>query len=143
MKSSATPSNEDQFGLIVARALSSNLEQMPYEVQERLRAARMRAVAARRVAPIFVATTQAQHVGHGTLSLGGPWKGWTPLASIFPIALLLVGLFTINMVIDDYRANEVAEVDAALPTDDLPPHAYTDPGFLHFLKLKSADSTQD
>ena len=53
MKPSTAPSNEDQFGHIVARALSANLEQMPYEVQERLRAARMRAVAARRVAPIW------------------------------------------------------------------------------------------
>jgi len=52
MKPSTAPSNEDQFGHIVASALSANLEQIPYEVQERLRAARMRAVAARRVAPI-------------------------------------------------------------------------------------------
>jgi len=143
MKPSTAPSIEDQFGRIVARTLSANLEQMPYEVQERLRAARMRAVAARRVGPILVAQTEVQYLGNGTLSLGGPWKGWTPLASMFPIALLLVGLFTINMVLDDYRANEVAEVDSALLTDDLPPHAYTDPGFLHFLKLQSSDSTQD
>ena len=143
MKPSTAPSNEDQFGHIVARALSANLEQMPYEVQERLRAARMRAVAARRVGPILVAQTEVQHVGHGTLSLGAPWKGWTPLASMFPIALLLVGLFTINLVLDEYRANEVAEVDAALLTDDLPPHAYTDPGFLQFLKLQNAEPTSD
>ena len=104
MKPSTAPSIEDQFGRIVARTLSANLEQMPYEVQERLRAARMRAVAARRVGPILVAQTEVQY---------------------------------------DYRANEVAEVDSALLTDDLPPHAYTDPGFLHFLKLQSVDSTQD
>ncbi len=30
--------------------------------------------------------------------------------------------------------NEVAEVDAALLTDDLPPSAYADPGFLQYLK---------
>jgi len=136
-------SPEDQFGQQVARALSVNLDQMPYEVQERLRAARMRAVAARRVAPILVTRTETQHSGDGTLTLGSPWKGWTPLASLFPIALLLVGLFTINLVLDEYRANEVAEVDAALLTDDLPPHAYTDPGFLQFLKLQNAEPTSD
>ena len=43
MKPSTAPSNEDLFGRIVARTLSANLEQMPYEVQERLRAGRMRA----------------------------------------------------------------------------------------------------
>jgi hypothetical protein len=59
---------------------------------------------------------------------------------MFPIALLLVGLFTINMVLDEYRAKEVAEVDAALLTDDLPPTAYTDPGFVHFLKLPATEN---
>jgi hypothetical protein len=52
-----------------------------------------------------------------------------------------VGLLTINMVLDEYRANEVAEVDSALLTDDLPPTAYTDPGFVHFLKLSVTEDT--
>ncbi len=136
-------SPDDLFGQQIARALSSQLDQMPYEVQERLRAARTRAVAARRVAPILVTRTDAQHLGDGTLSLGSPWKAWTPLASLFPIALLVVGLVTINAVLDEFRANEVAEVDAALLTDDLPPHAYTDPGFLRFLKLQNPEPTPD
>jgi Protein of unknown function (DUF3619) len=136
-------SPDDLFGQQVARALSGQLEQMPYDIQERLRAARMRAVAARRVAPILVTRSETQHMGDGTLTLGAPWKGWTPLASLFPIALLLVGLLTINAVLDEYRANEVAEIDAALLTDDLPPHAYTDPGFLQFLKLQNPEPAQD
>ena len=40
----------------------------------------------------------------------------------------------INVVQDEKRAHELAEVDAALLTDDLPPAAYADPGFLQFLK---------
>jgi hypothetical protein len=141
MKISTHTQTEDQFGQLVTRALSANLEQMPYEVQERLRAARMRAVAARRVSPILVTRPQAQAMGDGTLTLGAPWKGWTPLASLFPMVLLVVGLFTINVVLDEYRANEVAEVDAALLTDDLPPSAYTDPGFVQFLKLSDSEKT--
>lgn len=141
MKPSTPLKTEDQFGHLVARALSANLEQLPYEVQERLRAARMRAVAARRVSPIFVTRPQAQAMGDGTLTLGAPRKGWTPLASLFPMLLLVVGLLTINMVLDEYRANEVAEVDAALLTDDLPPTAYTDPGFVHFLKLSASENS--
>jgi hypothetical protein len=35
---------------------------------------------------------------------------------------------------NEHRAHEVAEVDAALLTDDLPPSAYADPGFIQFLK---------
>ncbi|NBX55370.1 MAG: DUF3619 family protein [Betaproteobacteria bacterium] len=136
-------SPDDLFGQQVARALSGKLDQMPYDIQERLRAARMRAVAARRVAPIWVTRSNTQTLGDGTLTLGAPWKGWTPLASLFPIGLLLVGLLTINAVLDDHRAHEVAEIDAALLTDDLPPNAYTDPGFLQFLKLQNTDSAED
>ena len=141
MKTRTTVTTEDQFGHLVARALSANLEQLPYEVQERLRAGRMRAIAARRVSPVLAAQSPVQQMGDGTLSLGAPWKGWTPLASLFPVVLLVVGLLTINMVLDEYRANEVAEVDAALLTDDLPPTAYTDPGFVHFLKLSLTEDT--
>jgi hypothetical protein len=141
MKSSTDPHTEDQFGHLVARALSANLEQLPYEVQERLRAGRMRALAARRVSPVLATRPQAQQMGDGTLTMGAPWRGWTPLASLFPMVLLVVGLLTINVVLDEYRANEVAEVDSALLTDDLPPTAYTDPGFVHFLKLSVTEDT--
>jgi hypothetical protein len=58
------------------------------------------------------------------------------------MVLLVVGLLTINMVLDEFRANEVAEVDAALLTDDLPPVAYTDPGFVHFLKLSVTEHNE-
>jgi len=141
MKPSTTLKTEDQFGQLVARALSANLEQLPYEVQERLRAGRMRALAARRVSPVLATRPQAQQMGDGTLTMGAPWRGWTPLASLFPMVLLVVGLLTINVVLDEYRANEVAEVDSALLTDDLPPTAYTDPGFVQFLKLSVTEDT--
>ena len=141
MKPSTTLKTEDQFGQLVARALSANLEQLPYEVQERLRAGRMRAIAARRVSAVLATRPQVQQMGDGTLTLGAPWKGWTPVASLFPMVLLVVGLLTINVVLDEYRANEVAEVDSALLTDDLPPTAYTDPGFVQFLKLSVTEDT--
>jgi hypothetical protein len=35
---------------------------------------------------------------------------------------------------NEHRTNEIASLDAELLTDDLPPNAYTDPGFLIFLK---------
>ena len=45
---------------------------------------------------------------------------------------LVIGLFAINAAQDENGLNEVAEVDAALLTDDLPPEAYADPGFMQF-----------
>ena len=50
---------------------------------------------------------------------------------------LAAGLVAINVVQNEYRAQEVAEVDAALLTDDLPPAAYSDPGFVQFLKTSA------
>jgi len=35
---------------------------------------------------------------------------------------------------DEMRAKEIAEVDAELLIDDLPPQAYTDPGFAQFVR---------
>jgi hypothetical protein len=37
------------------------------------------------------------------------------------------------------RASEIAAVDAELLTDELPPAAYTDPGFLQFLRSNNAE----
>jgi hypothetical protein len=49
--------------------------------------------------------------------------------------VLAVGLFVIDGVQSEQRAQELAEIDAAILTDDLPPSAYADPGFAHFVKL--------
>ena len=55
---------------------------------------------------------------------------------ISPLIALIVGLISINIIQNDNRAGEIAEVDAALLTGDLPPTAYTDAGFLQFLKSR-------
>ena len=59
-----------------------------------------------------------------------------------PIALV-AGLATIKTFVDDDRANQLAEVDAALLADYLPPSAYADPGFLQFLKLPTLTEKQE
>ena len=46
----------------------------------------------------------------------------------------VAGLMFINAEQNDDRARELAEVDVALLTDELPPAAFADPGFLQFLK---------
>jgi hypothetical protein len=48
----------------------------------------------------------------------------------------VAGLIVITTLQEDNRTDELAEVDAALLTDDLPPAAYTDPGFAQFLKTE-------
>ena len=65
---------------------------------------------------------------------------WTRIGAVVPLVALVVGLFAISVVQDENRANDMAEVDAALLTDDLPPAAFTDPGFAQFLKTEASDS---
>jgi hypothetical protein len=52
---------------------------------------------------------------------------------------LIIGMLAIDVVQDEMRAMEAAEVDAALLVDELPPAAYTDPGFTHFLRSNQSD----
>jgi Protein of unknown function (DUF3619) len=129
----------DQFGRAVAMRLSAGAEDMPYEASERLRAARTRALALRRkpvMAPVVVGRGAA-----ATLALGGDERSlFNWIASVLPLIVLAAGLVLIHSIQTDYRASELAEVDAALLTDDLPPAAYADPGFVQY--LKSAGRTE-
>lgn len=124
---------QEQFGRAVGRRLSAGTAEIPYHVTERLRAARMQALASRKAeatAPHIVANGHA-----AALSLGKSRFGfWRQVGSVLPLVVLVGGLVLINSVMNDRRAREVAEVDAALLTDDLPPSAYADPGFAQFLK---------
>jgi hypothetical protein len=57
------------------------------------------------------------------------------MVSFLPLLVLLLGLMFIYEHQNDFRARELADVDQALLLDDLPPDAYTDPGFLKFLSV--------
>jgi hypothetical protein len=126
---------QDRFGLQVAARLSAGTAGLPYEISERLRAARVQALAKRKLADVRTASSVVQSGGTATLAFGeeGP-SWWTRIASALPLIVLAAGLVAIHVVQNDRRATEVAEVDAALLTDDLPLSAYADPGFLQFLK---------
>jgi len=126
----------DVIGRRFAQQLDLSTQQLPHDITERLRAARTRAVAARLVPQLQTAGGISVQGSVGALHLGDEgltW--WSRLASLLPLVALVTGLFCLQQVMDDTRADELAEVDAALLTDDLPPSAYADPGFLQFLKM--------
>jgi hypothetical protein len=52
---------------------------------------------------------------------------------------LVAGLIAIGVMQDELRASEVAEVDAELLTDELPPSAYVDPGFAQYLRVNQSN----
>ena len=66
-----------------------------------------------------------------------PLRLWLAMVGAFlylPLLALVAGLLFINSIQNEDRARELAEVDVALLTDELPPAAFSDPGFLQFLK---------
>jgi hypothetical protein len=138
-----TEAHTDRLARQVAAQLDQGLRELPHDISERLRAARTRAVAARRQPVMVLASATGVRVQKGTLVMqGGPDKmrfwGW--MGSLLPLIALFLGLFAIHTLQNDWRADELASVDAALLTDELPPTAYTDPGFLRFIRAGSPSS---
>ena len=134
-----TDTLQNRFGLRVAARLSAGTEGLPHDIGERLRVAREQAVA-RRKQPAAVlrqraAMAASRNGNTATLSFGDDGLGfWGRLTSAALVLVMAAGLIASNVIQDDDRTMEVADLDAALLTDDLPPEAYADPGFLQYLK---------
>jgi hypothetical protein len=127
---------QDRFALKAASYLSAGTADLPYDISERLRAARAQAVAKRKVAKIQTAGSVVTAGGSAAMTWGGDdgLSWWARIGTVLPLIALVIGLLAINSIQDDNRAQELAEVDAALLTDELPPAAFADPGFVQFLK---------
>lgn len=134
---------EDRFARKLTARLSEGTSELPHDISERLRVARMQALSKRKVAPsIQTATVVLGQGGAASLSFDNENPGWwNRIASALPIFALVAGMLTIYVVQNDNRTDELAEVDSALLSDDLPTAAYTDPGFVEFLKT-SRDSNK-
>lgn len=132
---------QDRFGRQLSARLTLGTAELPYEITERLRAARVQALARRKLVPALAPTVVASSGGAATLGFGGDegLSWWNRIASALPILVLAAGLVAIHVVQNDRRASEVAEVDAAILTDDLPPSAYADPGFTQFLRSSNTE----
>jgi hypothetical protein len=85
--------------------------------------------------PVF-----AGAIGNYTSSSRGLWGtvGW-----VAPLVVLVFGLIGIAQWQNDSRITDLAEVDAALLTDDVPPDAYADSGFMAFLKNGAISDSED
>ena len=132
--------HHDILGKRVAYRLTESAASLPHDVLERLKTARVNALQMRKVANCKTANVVTL-LGHGNiLQLGSHSNDlWGRLASLIPLLALVIGLMAISTLQDDYFMQELADVDAELLTDDLPPSAYTDPGFTQFLHLYQGD----
>ena len=126
---------QDRVGLKAASYLTLGAEQLPYDITERLRAARVQALSVRKVVAKVQVASSVNRNGGGTLTWGfGDGSDlWSRMASVVPLIALVLGLLAINAYNSEHRAKELAEVDSALLTDELPPAAFADAGFSQYL----------
>ena len=130
-----------RFALRVTARLSEQAGALSPDVSERLRFARSRALEhARAMRRSAQPRAVAAPVGAGVLALAGAPRGsswWVGPLSLLPLLALVAGLLLIQSEHAQRQVAAVAEVDADLLLDDVPPSAYSDPGFVEFLKHQS------
>lgn len=130
---------EARLGARLAAGLSERACELPHEIGERLRVGReqalrvaqQRRLALERAAQPAAAGTVAGR-SRGAALIGGGW--WRGLALGVPLLVLVIGLVLIGQQVTREQVQAAAEVDALLLSDDLPPAAWTDPGFREFLR---------
>lgn len=128
----------DRLGQTLAGMLSQANPELPHDLSERLRIARQQALAVRKPEP--APSLHVLQQGSSLTLAGPPSEGlglWSILGSAVPLLALLVGLVTVQLWDRDRTVSELAEIDTALLVDDLPPAAYSDPGFIQFLRQGS------
>ncbi len=126
-----TTLNEQQFANKIRRVLDHGLE-LDAATRERLRAARERALAARRLETESVLAWADNVLGR----VGG--VGGLSLRLLLPAVFLAISVAAIYTWQQQQRLAEVEEIDAELLTDDLPIDAYLDRGFEAWLKKRAS-----
>jgi hypothetical protein len=136
-RSGTDPGNlEARFGLRIGALLNERAQNTPHDVTERLRFAREQALArARTSQPISATAAVVVGAGSSRAATLGRQPGWlTRFASLLPLVALVGGLLLIDEWHDRAEIEAAADVDTALLGDVLPPDAYSDAGFVEFLK---------
>jgi hypothetical protein len=122
------------FAYKVRHALNETLDDLPTSTTDRLAQARKLALARKKAhvaAPLTVRHAKLATAGGGVLSQGFGWLGRVGLA--LPMLLLVGGLTGIYHFEEQQRIADLAEMDAAVLSDELPPTAYLDHGFNAYL----------
>lgn len=140
----ATPESLDRMGQNLAKILTQSCNELPHDLSERLRIARQQALAVRKAETVPRFQLAAQ--GSSLTLAGPPSEGlglWSVLGSALPLLALVAGLVTVQWLDREQTVSDLAEIDTALLVDDLPPAAYSDPGFMQFLRQSGESHKQD
>ncbi|OAJ51809.1 hypothetical protein A6V36_14645 [Paraburkholderia ginsengiterrae] len=135
---STLETKELEFARQVRRALDENTASIAPATVDRLAAARRAALARKKPeavsAPVFVPSFAGMPAGMPQTEL--PQRRRSPLrrfALAWPLIALVVSLVGIAYWEDQQRTAELADIDAAMLSDDLPLNAYLDHGFNAYL----------
>ncbi|ADG15033.1 DUF3619 family protein [Paraburkholderia atlantica] len=135
---SSLENTELEFARQLRRALDENTTSLPPATVDRLAAARRAALARKKPeavsAPVFVPAFAGMPAGLPQRSFE-PRRRWSlrRFALAWPLAALVVSLIGIAYWEDHQRTAELADIDAAMLSDDLPLNAYLDHGFNAYL----------
>ncbi|MES2047879.1 MAG: DUF3619 family protein [Pseudomonadota bacterium] len=123
-----------EFAYKIRRALNESAENIPESSLNRLSNARKIALSRKKQeSSIAVFATKDVLAGHTGFSFQGPNSWFGKLGVVLPMLVLIVGLFGIYEYEQNQRINDLAEIDAAVLVDELPPDAYLDTGFSAYL----------
>jgi hypothetical protein len=135
---SSLETKELEFARQVRRALDENAASIAPATVDRLAAARRAALARKKPetvsAPVFVPALAGLPASLPQVEF--PQRRRSPLrrfALAWPLAALVVSLVGIAYWEDQQRTAELADIDAAMLSDDLPLNAYLDHGFNAYL----------
>ena len=128
------------FAYRVRHALNETLDDLPASTTDRLAKARQLALARKKAdAPLAVRMVKAELAAAGGGSLNGflAQFSWFNRAGVaFSLLLLVAGLFGVYHHEQQQRIEELAELDTAVLSDELPLTAYLDHGFNAYLTQK-------
>jgi hypothetical protein len=139
--STALDQKEAEFALKVCRALDESITTLPAASVDKLGTARRTALARKKpekveapvFAPAFAGAGMAPSMG-GHLSAPSSKRGrFSRLTLAWPLLALVIGLAGIAYWEDQQRTAELADIDAAMLSDNLPLDAYLDHGFNAYL----------
>jgi hypothetical protein len=118
------------FAYKVRHALNANLDNLPASTADRLASARKLAVSRKKAhAPVQV----SQRVLAGNIGSFFSFSSLGRAGVALPLLALVAGLSGIYQYEQDQRIAEIAELDAAVLSDELPLTAYLDHGFNAYL----------
>ncbi|WP_075792479.1 DUF3619 family protein [Massilia putida] len=124
--------NTDDINLAykIRHALNDNLDNLPASTTDRLAAARAQALARKKADAPARAKQQRTSFDLGALFS----MQWVARAAVVaPLLAMVAGMVGVYQYEREQRVAELAELDAAVLSDDLPLTAYTDHGFNAYL----------